>query len=978
MSEPKLISPMLDNFAMGDPISEHNGVRCCPALQNETGSKYIVKIISTPASQAQLDALLLSGAYSNVEAANDYFKSLADGIVEEARILEKLSMLDGFLPYTDLQSVPMDEGTGYDVYLLSPYRKTLAKLLRNDTMTHLSALNLALDICAALTICRRSGYLYADLKPENIYLIPDKGAKIGDIGFLPMDSLRFASLPERYRSAYTAPEIADAFASINTTIDVYALGLILYQVFNDGLLPTTPDDQDSQAFPAPAYADYEMAEIILKACDPNPDNRWQDPVEMGQAIVSYMQRNGAHDTPIVPVPTVQEEPKVQVTEDAEIETEDQDVEALDVQESAINKSDEHSEAETDDLSTDNNDELEDLLIPESVDDETAPEQSEDEIDFAEVTDEVSDILQQADELLSHPAPEPVIQPEPIDVPIPDPIILEDETSEDAEPDPENESDTDQETEADVSEDVGELQGDEESEMDESEDVPVKKSHWLRNIIIAIAVLAFAAVGVLFYTKYYLQPIDSIVLQEHENGDLTVLITTSVDENKLTVICYDTYGNQLTMPVVNGKATFTGLAPDSAYTVEVAIDGFHKLTGDTSGAFTTPAQTNIVQFNAVTGSEDGSVILTFTIDGPDSAQWQIKYASQNTPEQSTTFSGRMCTINGLTVGEEYKFTLTPETNLNYIGTNELTHIASTIVKAEKLMITGCTNKQLTAKWTAPENSSVESWTARCYNDSGYDQTQVVTDTSVIFDGVDPASEYTLEVTAAGMSVSERAYAAANSVTVTDFKVDTTDKNNIKLTWNGNGFAPEKGWMVMYTVDGSPVQEITGITGESAELSAAVPGATYSITLQTVDGTPILGGHLEIKTSDAKSFSGYGVSAKNMEFKMCQRPNKKNWDRYDLSSSDYTSTFKVGEKASFLVHLKREYNTSKDKITTLYVIRDENGNVVETSSTTTTWTKMWHRGYCELNIPSILKTAGKYTISVYFNGALAHSQSFKTTA
>ena len=978
MSDPKLISPMLDNFAMGEAISEHNGVRCCPALQNETGSKYIVKIISTPASQAQLDALLLSGAYSNVEAANDYFKSLADGIVEEAKVLEKLSMLDGFLPYTDLQSVSMDEGTGYDVYLLSPYRKTLAKLLRNDSMTHLSALNLALDICAALTICRRSGYLYADLKPENIYLIPDKGAKIGDIGFLPMDSLRFASLPERYRSAYTAPEIADAFASINTTIDVYALGLIMYQVFNDGLLPTASEYQDSQAFPAPAYADYEMAEIILKACDPNPDNRWQDPVEMGQAIVAYMQRNGAHDTPIVPVPTVQEEPQVQQSEESEIESAVQDAEVLDVQESAVNESDEHSEAKTDDLSTDNSDELEDLLIPDSLDDETAPEQLEDEIDYAEVTDEVSDILLQADELISHPAPDPVVQPEPIDVPIPEPIVIEDESSEEAEPEPENKSDTDEAAETDESENAEETQDDEISEMDEHEDTPVKKSHWLRNVIIAIAVLAFATVGVLFYTKYYLQPIDSIVLQEHDNGDLTVLITTSVDESKLTVICYDTYGNQLTMPVINGKATFTGLVPDSAYTVEVAIDGFHKLTGDTSGAFTTPAQTNIVQFNAVTGSEDGSVILTFTIDGPDSAQWHVKYTSQNTQEQSVTFSGRMCTINGLTVGEEYKFVLTPETNLNYIGNNELTHVAGTVVKAEKLMITGCLNNQLTAKWTAPENSSVENWTVRCYNDSGYDQTQVVTDTSVIFDDVDPTSEYTLEVTAAGMSISERAYAAANSVTVTDFKADTTDKNKINLTWNGNGFIPEKGWLLMYTVDGSPVQEITDITAESAELSAAIPGATYTFTLQTVDGTPILGGQLDVKTLDAKSFSGYGVSAKNMEFKMCERPNKKNWDRYDLSSSDYTSTFKASEKASFLVHLKREYNTSKDKITTLYVIRDENGNVVETSSTTTTWTKMWHRGYCELNIPSIPQNAGKYTISVYFNGALAHSQSFKVTA
>lgn len=992
MSEPKLISPMLDNFVMGDPISEHNGVRCCPAIENDTDHKYIVKIISTPASQAQLDALLLSGAFSSVEAADDYFKSLAEGVVDEAKVLDKLSQLEGFLPYTDVQLTSMENDTGYDVYLLSPYRKTLAQLLRRDSMTHLSALNLALDICAALTICRRSGYLYVDLKPENIYMESGKASKIGDIGFVSLESLRFTSLPERYRSAYTAPEIADAFASLNTTIDVYALGLILYQVFNDGLLPIVNNEDSDITIAPPAYADYEMAEIILKACDPNPENRWQDPVEMGQAIVGYMQRNGAHDTPIVPVPPTEPEP-VMAEEQTNIAEHDDSVE--DVAENNMHaeiSTDESAPEDSSDLSTESEEDATDDLPEEVSDheniyneddaenvtpvteeyDETLPDQTDGDIDYTEVSDEVSDILYHADELISHPAPDPVIPPDPIDVPIPPPITPEAEEAES-----EEEVTTDETQEPEEIGDVTTELIDEGSES-ESEETPRRKHHWLRNILVAITVLTIATVGILFYTRYYLQPIDSIVLQEHENGDLTVLISSPVDESKLTVICSDTYGNQLTKPVVNGQASFTDLSPDSAYTVEIVINGFHKLTGDTYGAFTTPAQTNIVQFRAVTGSEDGSVILTFTIDGPDSSQWKVRYSSADTEEQSVTFAGRMCTITGLTVGSEYKFLLTPETNLNYTGTNEVTYTASNIIKASNLRITGCINGILTAAWSAPKDNAVESWTVRCYNDSGYDKTVVVNETSVSFDGVDNTSEYTVEVTAAGMSVSERAYAAANSVTVTNFGADTSNANKIALSWNSNGYTPEKGWLLMYTIDGSAAQEITNISGQKAELTTKVPGATYVFSLQTVDGTSILGGQLELQTPEAKSFSGYGVSAKYMEFKMCERPSKKNWDRYDLSSSDYTSTFKVGQKASFLVRLKREYNTSKDNITTLYVIRDENGSVVSTSSTTTTWTKMWYRSYCELDIPSIPQTAGKYTITVYFNGALAHSQSFKITA
>ena len=91
MSEPKLISPMLDAFDMGGPISDHDGVRCCPAMRKDSDEKYIVKIISVPASQTKLDALLLTGAYPTKEAALEYFKELADGIVEEKKILDDLA-----------------------------------------------------------------------------------------------------------------------------------------------------------------------------------------------------------------------------------------------------------------------------------------------------------------------------------------------------------------------------------------------------------------------------------------------------------------------------------------------------------------------------------------------------------------------------------------------------------------------------------------------------------------------------------------------------------------------------------------------------------------------------------------------------------------------------------------------------------------------------------------------------------------------
>ena len=82
---------------------------------------------------------------------------------------------------------------------------------------------------------------------------------------------------------------------------------MLYWVYNGGQGPfaESPDQAESrrlqgEALPPPAYAGYEMAEIILKAAAFRPQARWQSPEEMGQALVSYMQRNPVNDAIIAP------------------------------------------------------------------------------------------------------------------------------------------------------------------------------------------------------------------------------------------------------------------------------------------------------------------------------------------------------------------------------------------------------------------------------------------------------------------------------------------------------------------------------------------------------------------------------------------------------------------------------------------------------------------------------------------------------
>jgi hypothetical protein len=49
-----------------------------------------------------------------------------------------------------------------------------------------------------------------NLKPSNVFISRNKEYRIGDLGFVELDSLKYTSHPGKYFSAYSAPEGKDA------------------------------------------------------------------------------------------------------------------------------------------------------------------------------------------------------------------------------------------------------------------------------------------------------------------------------------------------------------------------------------------------------------------------------------------------------------------------------------------------------------------------------------------------------------------------------------------------------------------------------------------------------------------------------------------------------------------------------------------------------------------------------------------------
>lgn len=993
MSEPKLISPLLDNFMIGEAMSDQNGVRCYPAMKNDSDTRYIVKIISVPASEAQLNALLLSGAFTNKSSAAEYFAKLAEETKKETEVLGKLSKLEGFLPIEGCQIVEKEDSTGYDIYLLYHYRRSLERHCRKTCMTHLAAVNLGLDMCAALAVCRQAGYLYTDLKPTNIYISEDNEYRIGDIGFVDINNLMFATLPDRCRSPYLPPELHDPFAPIDKTADTYAAGMVLYQIYNGGVLPFEGEVPDGPLQP-PLYADYEMSEIIMKACSLDPSQRWDDPVKMGQSIVSYMQRNAVNDVPIVPLPAATEVPII---------TQDLDVTQAENDDTSIATESGHNDQP---VSEDDPANL--SFMGSLVNDETAPhEEMATEIQYDEVSDDANDILALADDLIAHELPAPPVAPEAIDVPMPEPIVIPGATTEetsaasDAITEDENKNTVVDDTVAAISMAVASSHDSLETEIDpeflmtgadqitnpvsndldemppEAEEDKQKKSVWVTRILTAVLLVILATCialgGYLFYRDYYMKTIDSMVIEGVDNR-LTVYITTKADPNLLTVVCTDTYGNRQTAPLENGTAKFADLMPDSLYTITMDIDGFHGLRGQVKGTHTTAPQTEIISLNPVTGSEAGSVILNFTVKGYDADKWVVTYSTDDEPDRSVTFTGHSTTISGLTVGKTYTFTLDSVGDVYIVGQNQIQYGAIDLIYPENLAVTGIGEDGLHVTWNTPANTNVDYWTVLCYNDTGFNQNMTTEENSATFENLVPTDSYTVEVTASGMSVGSRFYISKNAVTVGSITAIPSGYY-MDVTWDFTGPSPVSDWVLTYSVDNDTSESIVSTDGLTARIENLVPNSQYTLRLQLADGTTVLNDTVTVQIPEAEPFANYTVSAADMKLTMCLVPEVADWTHNHVTT--YKDSYVVGEKAGFVMRLYRKYNTSPDIITTLFVIRNAEGEIVKIGSSSQSWTSMWYQFFGELTIPEMPAEAGEYTIEIYFNSAFVHKQNFTVT-
>jgi len=321
---------------------------------------------------------------------------------------------------------------------------------------------------------------------------------------------------------------------------------------------------------------------------------------------------------------------------------------------------------------------------------------------------------------------------------------------------------------------------------------------------------------------------------------------------------------------------------------------------------------------------------------------------------------------LTPGVTYQVELVSAATLYLVGQTTTSYTPIEIIYAQDLQVVSFRDNKLTISWSAPAGTSAKSWIVRCYDDNS-EKIITVTDTKAVFEDLDPAKSYKVEVKAEGMRNGVTVAVPANIVHIYDMQVAGVDANSLKVTWSYSGNAPEGGWRLQYKINGGIDFVVFNLENTEATLPL-VPNSQYEISVFQSNNSPVLNGTTTFDSAPAAPFEGYWLTGESLSFYPCLPTDLPNPGLNDVT---HTSTFAPGAKASILMHTRSIYKEDFGEVVNLYVIKDSNNAVVGLTNPIRIWADMLEAGAGILNLPAVPSTPGDYAVEIYFNSAFVAS-------
>jgi len=252
-----------------------------------------LKVIEIPGSREELQEQYGEGGTS--ESIRSQYLTQVQQLETEIEVMESLKSALHVVSIEDHAIVEKEGEIGWKIYIRMELLQSMGEYLeKHGSLTEKEVITLGIEICEALEACHSRDIIHRDIKPANIFISSFGDYKLGDFGIARKLEASKAST-KAGTPQYEAPEIIRG-ELYDKTVDLYALGMVLYTYMNKGRKPFFPpspqpfsySDQaeankrrmSGEPFPDPVDASEEFSAVIRKACAYYPQERFQNASEM--------------------------------------------------------------------------------------------------------------------------------------------------------------------------------------------------------------------------------------------------------------------------------------------------------------------------------------------------------------------------------------------------------------------------------------------------------------------------------------------------------------------------------------------------------------------------------------------------------------------------------------------------------------------------------------------------------------------------
>ena len=235
------------------------------------------------ARQKGLDRLIAIKVLATDASAD---ASFSERFAREARALARLN-------HPGIVNVYDSGAAGGLYYFAMEYvdGANLRELIRARSTSPQAALDIVAQVCDALQYAHEEGVVHRDIKPENILVDRRGRVKIADFGLVKLIGPQAGDVTLTHTRQtmgtphYMAPEQWERPLEVDHRVDIYALGVVFYEMLT-GELPLGRFELPSQK----AKLDARLDALVLKSLAKAPAQRYQTANEIRSDVLELRAR----------------------------------------------------------------------------------------------------------------------------------------------------------------------------------------------------------------------------------------------------------------------------------------------------------------------------------------------------------------------------------------------------------------------------------------------------------------------------------------------------------------------------------------------------------------------------------------------------------------------------------------------------------------------------------------------------------------